>query len=71
MKQYLFPSILMVIGLGLIGYGIANIKPVKKDLKVLQSQKEGTLTSVVYLDGKDTLALDYLTETEFNNLFKK
>ena len=74
MKQLLMPSVILIFGIGLIAYGIASNKALKRrqQPEIISSvTDERGLTSVIYLKGNDTLALDYLTKTELNNLITK
>lgn len=70
MKQYIFPSMILAAGLLFITLAIANNSPSSKKEIIKQSTDERGLTSVVYKEGKDTFALDYLTKQEVDSLFK-
>ena len=68
MKQLLMPSVILILGIGFITYGIfTNKVPKRNDSpKVIKSVIDDRgLTSVEYVKGKDTLALDYLTPIEY------
>ena len=74
MKQLLLPSLIGLAGIVFVVFGVVTNKvPERRQQRtILQSTTdERNLTSVIYVEGKDTLGLDYLTEIEFNNLFKK
>ena len=73
MKQYILPGLLLAVGIGLIVFGILTNKGgerhAHKKKIIMQGTDERGLISVVYKDGKDTFALDYLTRVEYDSIF--
>lgn len=58
--------------MGVMFYGIFIMKAGNKEKTVIkQTTDERGLTSVIYKDGKDTFALDYLTPFEYDSTFKR
>ncbi len=75
-KILILPSLIMVLGLSLIIGGICCNKipgqelPTQEKKELLhQCTDERGLISVIFRDGKDTFALDYLTEHEMDSVF--
>ena len=70
MQKYIIPVTGLLIGLSLIiGGFVANKIPVKKQIIKENTDNRG-LTSVLFVEGADTLGYDYLTRAEYDSIFK-
>lgn len=59
--------LILITFLALLKIGISPSKTPRKILKQVTDNRG--LTSVVFVEGKDTLGLDYLTRAEYSKLF--
>lgn len=69
MKKYISPSFFMVVGLGLITWGLVNNKPLEKEI-IKQTTDSRGLISVQFREGKDTLAFDDMSMEEYKKEFE-
>ncbi len=80
MKKYIAPSLIMLVGLSLVVYGITNnkkpVEPTRDSVNdkviVKQITDDRGLTSVQFYYSfwpTDTMAFDYLSPAEYNRQF--
>jgi len=72
MKQFILPSLIGLAGIVFVVFGVVTNKAPERrqQPEIISSVTDDRgLTSVIYVKGSDTLALDYLTRNEFNKLF--
>jgi len=74
-KELIFSAVAMFLGLSLIAGGIISAcnkpaqKEVSRDLELIQQYESNEGISIIFRDGKDTFALDYLTQSEMDSFF--